>query len=67
MYYYNYRHPTSGNFLGGNFYLYNNELSPTKFYFNRGMCDWAAIDIDGNPIQYRWTVGKLNKEVTPNA
>ena len=60
MYYYNYRHPTSGNFLGGTFSLYSNQLSKTEFYFNRGNQDWAAVDTDGNPIQYKWAVGKLN-------
>jgi hypothetical protein len=39
----------------------------TEFNFLRGSEDWATTDRDGNPIKYRWVVGKFNKEVTPNA
>ena len=67
VYIYYYRHATSGNFLGGSFTIADSQLTTTTFPFVRGVSDWAPTDTDGNPIQYRWVVGKLNKEVTPNA
>ena len=66
-YNYIYRHKTSGNFLSNTFSMNNGQLSATEFQFSRGQNDWPSIDTDGNPIKYRWMVGKLNREVTPNA
>lgn len=53
------KHETSGNYLNG---MYNNSQPVTshdRFVFQRGGTDWKALDTNGNPIPYKWVVGRF--------
>ena len=56
---YVYRHPTSGNFLSGEYQVSASKNTATSFLFDRGNQDWKALDTNGNPIPYKWVVGRF--------
>ena len=54
-----YRHPTSGNFLAGEYQVSASKNTATSFSFDRGNQGWKAFDANGNPIPYKWVVGRF--------
>ena len=57
---YGYKHQTSNNLLWGTWQLLNGQYSNEKFEFARGNSPWRVFDTQGNPLHYRWLVGKMN-------
>ena len=58
-YVYDYRHQTSGNILGGSYSVESSKYSDSIFTFLRGSVSWSAVDANGNPMPYKWMVGKF--------
>ena len=54
-----YKHQTSGNFISGLYTLGENQYSDSSFFFSRGTVPWKKLDINGNPLKYKWLVGYM--------